>query len=345
MSAAEWSKRSEGVRVSRRAEGAETRSLKYAHAIREALAQELRRDERVLVFGEDVGPYGGVWGVLRGLHDEFGDRVFDTPISENLIVGMAVGLAIRGMRPVAELQYADFVFCAGDEVFLKCGTWRYAHGGAYDLPLVVRMASGGAGFGPEHSQCTEAYLMHTPGVHVAVPSTPADAKGLMTTAIRSADPVFFFEHKSLYGMAGEVPEGEHLVPFGEAKIRRSGNACTIVAWQEMLRRSLAAADLLAAEGIEVEIVDPVTLSPFDTATIVASVKKTGACVVVEEGPRTLGVGAEIGALLMESAFGWLDRPLVRLAVPDTPIPSAPHLAATLVPGVDDIVAAVKGLLV
>src|SRR5438105_8989279 len=190
--------------------------MKYAHAIREALADALRSDPTVVVFGEDVGPMGGVWGVLRGLHEEFGDRVFDTPISENLIVGMAVGMAMRGLRPVAELQYADFVFCAGDEVFLKAATWRYAHDGAFALPMVVRMASGGGGYGPEHSQCTEAYLMHTPGIRVAVPSTPADAKGLLTAAIRSDDPVLFLEHKMLYPMKGPVPEGEHVVPFGKA---------------------------------------------------------------------------------------------------------------------------------
>jgi pyruvate/2-oxoglutarate/acetoin dehydrogenase E1 component len=317
------------------------RELKYAHALREALAGELARDPNVVVFGEDVGPFGGVWGVLRGLHEEYVGRVFDTPISENLIVGMAVGMAIRGMRPVAELQYSDFVFCAGDEVFLKCGTWRYAHDGAFELPLVVRMASGGRGFGPEHSQCTEAYLMHTPGVRVVVPSTPADAKGLLTAAIRSNDPVFVFEHKSLYGMQGPVPEGEHVVELGTAVVRRPGGACTIVAWQDMLRRALAAADHLAAEGIDVEVLDPVTLNPFDVEALVASVSKTGRCVVVEEAPRTLGVGAEIGALLLEHAFWALDAPLIRLGIPDVPVPTAQHLVDALVPSVDDIVAAVR----
>lgn len=320
------------------------RRLRYSHAIREALAQELRRDENVVVFGEDVGPYGGIWAVLRGLHEEFGDRVFDTPISENLIVGMAVGMATRGLRPVAELQYADFVFCAGDEVFLKASTWRYAHDGAFALPMVVRMASGGSGYGPEHSQCTEAYLMHTPGIRVAVPSTPADAKGLMTTAIRSDDPVFFFEHKNLYTVSGPVPEGEHLTPFGVAAVRRPGDAVTVIAWQDMLRRALEAAERLAADGIEIEVVDPVTLSPLDTETILASVRKTGACVIVEEAPRTLGVGAELGAMLLEQAFDALDRPLVRLAMPDVPVPAAVHLADALVPTVDDIVAAITKLV-
>jgi pyruvate/2-oxoglutarate/acetoin dehydrogenase E1 component len=321
-----------------------TRELKYAHAIREALALELAADERVMVFGEDVGVNGGVWGVLRGLHEEFGDRVFDTPIAENLIVGMAVGMAMRGLRPVAELQYSDFVFCAGDEVFLKAATWRYAHGGGVDLPLVVRMACGGSGFGPEHSQCTEAYLMHTPGIRVAVPSTPADAKGLMTAAIRSDDPVFVLEHKLLYAMTGPVPEGEHVVPFGQAVVRRTGDAVTIVAWQDMLRRSLVAAERLAADGIEVEVLDPVTLNPFDVESLVRSVEKTGACIVVEEAPLTLGVGAEIGALLMEHAFGHLDRPLVRLAIPDVPVPTAPHLVDAVVPSVESVEAAVRRLV-
>jgi pyruvate dehydrogenase E1 component beta subunit len=321
------------------------RELRYAHAIKEALAEELRRDERVVVFGEDCGLYGGVWGALRGLHEEFGERrVFDTPISENLIVGMAVGMAMRGMRPVAELQYSDFVFCAGDEVFLKMATWRYAHGGAFELPMVVRMASGGGGFGPEHSQCTEAYLMHTPGLRVAVPSTPADAKGLLTAAIRSDDPVLFLEHKMLYPMKGPVPEGEHVVPFGKASVRRSGDAVTVVAWQDMLRRALEAADRLQTDGIEVEVVDPVTLSPFDADTIVESVSRTGACIVVEEAPRTLGVGAEIGAVLMEQAFGYLDKPLVRLAIPDVPTPTAPHLVDAIVPSVDRIESAVRTLV-
>jgi pyruvate/2-oxoglutarate/acetoin dehydrogenase E1 component len=318
--------------------------VKYAHAIREALAGALRSDPTVVVFGEDVGPMGGVWGVLRGVHEEFGDRVFDTPISENLIVGMAVGMALRGMRPIAELQYADFVFCAGDEVFLKAATWRYSHGGGGDLPMVVRMASGGSGFGPEHSQCTEAYLMHTPGLRVAVPSTPADAKGLLTVAIRGRDPVFFFEHKFLYGTTGPVPEGDYEVEFGRAKIRRAGTDLTIVAWQDMLRRAMAAAEKLAADGIEVEILDPVTLSPFDVDALVGSVEKTGGCLVVEEAPKTLGVGAEIGALLMERAFGYLDKPFARLAIPDVPTPTAPHLVDALVPSVEDIDQAVRGLL-
>lgn len=313
------------------------REMTYGEAIREALAEEMRRDPAVILYGEDVARFGGIFGVLGGLRQEFGERVFDTPISETAIVGAAVGAAMRGMRPVAELQFADFVFCAGDEIFLKAATWRYAHDGAVRLPLVVRAASGGFGFGPEHSQCPEAYIMHTPGLRLAVPSTPADAKGLLKTAIRSDDPVVFLEHKLLYGMSGNVPEGDGaLVPFGVAKVRRTGTALTIVAWQEMLRRALMAADQLAADGIEVEVIDPVTLNPFDWETLLASVRKTGGCLIVEEAYRTLGIGAEIGAVLMERAFGYLDKPLRRLAIPDVPIPTSFHLVDAVVPRIEDI---------
>jgi pyruvate dehydrogenase E1 component beta subunit len=320
-----------------------SRQITYGQAIREALAEEMRRDPTVILYGEDVAVFGGIFRVLAGLREEFGERVFDTPISENLIVGAAVGAAMAGLRPVAELQFADFVLCAADEVILKAGTWRYAHDGAFQLPLVIRAPSGGFGFGPEHSQCPEAYIMHSPGLRLAVPSTPADVKGLLKAAIRMNDPVVFFEHKLLYGMKGEVPDGDDIVEFGKAKVRREGSALTIVAWQEMLRRSLEAAERLAAEGVEVEVIDPVTLNPFDRDSIVRSVQKTGACMVVEEAYRTLGVGAEIGAMLMESAFGDLDRPFRRLAIPDVPIPTAPHLVDALVPRVDDIVQAAREL--
>lgn len=317
--------------------------MTYAAAINQALAEEMERDRDVILYGEDVAV--GIFGVTGGLRDRFGpERVFNTPISEPLIVGSAVGAAMMGLRPVAELQFADFIFTAGDEVFLKAGMWRFMHGGAYTLPLVVRAASGGAGFGPEHSACPEAYIMHSPGLLCAVPSTAADAKGLLKQAIRLDNPVIFFEHKSLYGSRDEVPDGEHLVPFGKAAVRREGNAVTIVAWQNMLRRALAAAERLASEGIEVEIIDPRTLNPFDKDTIVASVKKTGACMVVEEAYRTLGVGAEIAAILMEEALPYLDKPLKRLAIPDVPIATARHLVNAIVPTEDDIYDGVKELV-
>ena len=307
----------------------------YAQAINEALHEEMERDENVVLYGEDVSV--GIFGVTGGLAERFGpDRVFDTPISEPLIVGSGVGAAMMGMRPVVELQFADFIFTAGDEVFLKAGMWRFMHGGAFTIPLVIRTASGGAGFGPEHSACPEAFIMHAPGLLCAVPSTPEDAKGLLKEAIRLDNPVVFFEHKSLYGSRGEVPDGEYTTPFGQAVVRREGDALTIVAWQNMLRRALAAAERLSTEGIEVEIVDPRTLNPFDRDTIIESVKKTGACMVVEEGYRTLGVGAEIGAMLMEHALPYLDKPLRRLAIPDVPIATARHLAEYIVPSEDAI---------
>jgi pyruvate/2-oxoglutarate/acetoin dehydrogenase E1 component len=310
-------------------------TLTYGRAINAALAEELERDDRVVVYGEDVAM--GLFGATAGLRDRFGEqRVFNTPISEPLIVGSGVGAAMMGLRPVVELQFADFLFAAGDEVFLKAGMWRYMHGGAYTIPLVIRASSGGSGFGPEHSACPEAFVMHSPGLLCAVPSTPEDAKGLLKTAVRTDNPVMFFEHKSLYASRGEVPEEEYTTPFGQAAVRREGDAVTIVAWQRMLQYTLEAAERLAADGIEVEIIDPRTLNPFDMDTIVQSVEKTGACMVVEEAYRTLGVGAEIGARLMEQAFGYLEKPLKRLALPDVPAPTARHLMDAIVPSVDAI---------
>lgn len=319
-------------------------TLTYSQAINDALAEEMQRDENVILYGQDVAVWGGIFKVTDGLLEKFGpERVFDTPISESVMVGAGVGAASMGLRPVVELQFADFVITAGDEIFFKAGMWRYMHGGAHTIPLVVRAPSGGSGFGPEHSACPEAFIMHAPGLLCAVPSTPEDAKGLLKQAIRLDNPVIYFEHKLLYQMRGEVADGEVLTPFGQAVVRREGEAVTIVAWQDMLRRALAAAERLSQEGIEVEIVDPRTLNPFDRETIIESVKKTGACMVVEEAYRTLGVGAEIGALLVEEALPYLDKPFKRLAIPDVPIPTSQHLVDAIVPSVDDIYRAVKEL--
>ena len=317
-------------------------TLTYSQAINQALAEEMQRDVDVILYGQDVAVWGGIFNVTDGLLEKFGpDRVFDTPISESVMVGAGVGAASMGLRPVVELQFADFVITAGDEIFFKAGMWRYMHGGSHTIPLVVRAPSGGSGFGPEHSACPEAFIMHAPGLLCAVPSTPEDAKGLLKQAIRLNNPVIYFEHKLLYQMRGEVPDGEVLTPFGKAVVRREGEAVTIVAWQDMLRRALTAAERLSREGIEVEIVDPRTLNPFDRETIVESVKKTGACIVVEEAYRTLGVGAEIGAMLLEDALPYMDKPFKRLAIPDVPIPTSQHLVDAIVPGVDDIYQAVK----
>ncbi len=319
-------------------------TITYSQAINQALAEEMQRDEDVILYGQDVAVWGGIFKVTQGLLEKFGpDRVFDSPISENVMVGAGVGAASMGLRPVVELQFADFVITAGDEIFFKAGMWRYMHGGAHTIPLVVRGPSGGSGFGPEHSACPEAFIMHSPGLLCAVPSTPEDAKGLLKQAIRLDNPVIYFEHKLLYQTRGEVPDGDVTIPFGKAVVRRAGEAVTIVAWQDMLRRTLKAADRLSQEGIEVEIIDPRTLNPFDRDTIVESVKKTGACIVVEEAYRTLGVGAEIGAMLLEDALPYMDKPFKRLAIPDVPIPTSQHLVDAIVPSVDDIYQAVKEL--
>jgi pyruvate dehydrogenase E1 component beta subunit len=318
------------------------RTITYAKALNEALDEALSRDENVIVYGCDVGHWGGIFKITGGLQDKYGrERVFDTPISENVLVGAGVGAAIMGLRPVVELQFADFILTAGDEVFLKAGMWRFMHGGAFKVPMVLRLPSGATGAGPEHSTCPEAYIMHSPGLLCAVPSTVADAKGLLAEAIRTDNPVMFFEHRRLYQTRGEVDDDQPVPPFGKAAIRREGRHVTVVAWQLMLHRALAAADVLAADGIELEIIDPRTLAPFDFDTILTSVKKTGACMVVEEGYRRLGVGAEIGALLFEHALPYLDRPFRRLAIPDVPIASADALVERVLPSVEAIVAAAR----
>lgn len=318
--------------------------ISYAQAINQALTEEMERDENVILYGQDVAAWGGIFNVTAGLFARFGaDRVFDFPISENVLVGAGVGAAIMGLRPVAELQYADFLITAGDEILLKAAMWRFMHGGAFKVPLVVRLPSGSTGAGPEHSTCPEAYVMHSPGLLCAVPSTPADARGLLKQAIRDDNPVMYFEHRLLYQKKGEVPDDDECLPFGKAIVRRSGDAVTIVAWQLMLQRALKAADILEAEGIAVEIIDPRTLRPFDWDTILDSVKKTGACLVVEEGYRSLGVGAEIGAMLCERALTWLDRPFRRLA-PDVPIAATRALSDRVIPSTEAICEMVRRML-
>lgn len=320
------------------------RTITYSKALNEALDEALAEDEDVIIYGCDVGRWGGIFKITGGLQTKYGhDRVFDSPISENVLVGAGVGAAVMGLRPIVELQFADFLITAGDEVFFKAGMWRFMHGGAFKVPMVLRLPSGETGAGPEHSACPEAYVMHSPGLLCCVPSTPADAKGLLKLAIRSDNPVMFFEHRRLYQTRGEIDDAAPVAPFGKAAIRREGRHVTIVAWQMMLQRSLQAAETLAKEGIEVEIIDPRTLAPFDFETILTSVKKTGACLVVEEGYRRLGVGAEIGARLFEEALPYLDRPFRRLAIPDVPIASAPQLVDRIIPTVEQIVATVREL--
>jgi pyruvate/2-oxoglutarate/acetoin dehydrogenase E1 component len=321
--------------------------LGYARAINQAMAEEMRRDERVWMLGQDVGKMGGVFGVTRGIYDEFGAaRVRDTSLNETFIVGAAVGAALTGTIPIAELQFADFMLIAGDEVFHKMAKWRYMHGGKLSVPMVLRLPTGVlGGVGAEHSQSLEALGMHFPGLKVALPATPADAKGLLKTAIRDPNPVLFFEHKGMYRVKGPVPEDpEFLVPFGEAAVRREGDQLTVVATGLMVPRALEAAERLSADGIGMEVIDPRTLVPLDMETIVASVEKTGRALVVHEAVRTAGPGAEIAARIQEAAFFSLDAPVWRLGALDTPIPQSPDLEQLVIPSTDQIEQAARELL-
>jgi pyruvate/2-oxoglutarate/acetoin dehydrogenase E1 component len=274
-------------------EATRTREITYVEAIREALLEEMERDERVFVMGQDVGAYGGLFGATAGLQERFGNkRCFDTPISETFITGGGVGAAITGLRPVVELQFADFVAIAMDEIYDKAAKWRYMHGGLFKVPLVIRAAEGAmGGAGPEHSQCPEALFWSAAGLYVLTPSTPADAKGLLKSAIRDDNPVLFLEHKALVNTTGQVPEGEHLVPIGEADIKREGTDVTVVAWSNMVLRALEAAETLESEGISVEVVDPRGIRPLDKETILSSVEKTGRVVLAHEAPKPGGPGS------------------------------------------------------
>jgi pyruvate dehydrogenase E1 component beta subunit len=322
-------------------------TINYAWAINHALAEEMRRDERVWIMGQDVGRMGGVFGVTRGLFDEFGpNRVRDTTINETFIVGGAAGAAMTGTVPVVELQFADFLYIAADELFHKLAKWRYVHGGKLSLPVVVRLPTGVVGgAGAEHSQSLEAVAMHTPGLKVVLPSNPADAKGLLKTAIRDPNPVLFFEHKGLYRVKGEVPDGEdQLVPFGQAAVVRSGETATVIATGLMVGRALEAAEKLAGEGIELEVIDPRTLVPLDMETIVKSVERTSRALVVHEAVRTGGAGAEIAARIQEEAFFALDAPVWRLGAIDTPLPQDPELEQLCIPSASDIESAARELV-
>ena len=321
--------------------------INYSMAINHAMAEEMRRDDRVWLLGQDVGRMGGVFGVTRGLFEEFGPlRVRDTAINETFIVGAAAGAAMTGTIPIAELQFADFMFVAADEVFGKLAKWRYMHGGKLSLPAVVRVPTGLlGGVGAEHSQSLEALCMHVPGLKVVLPSTPADAKGLLKTAIRDPNPVMFFEHKGLYRVKGEVPDDpEFLIPFGLAAIRRRGSALTVVATGMMVDRTLSAAEMLSSEGHEVEVIDPRTLVPLDMDTILESVQRTGRAMVVQEAVTTAGAAAEIASRIHEELFFALDAPVWRLGAIDSPIPQDPILEQLCVPQVEGIASAMRELI-
>ena len=322
------------------------RELTYLEAIREALAEEMRRDAKVFVLGEDVGVYGGAFGVTQGLHEEFGDmRVVDTPISESAIVGISVGAALRGYRPVAEMQFADFISCAFDQIVNQAATLRYRYGGRAALPIVVRAPSGGnVGGGLYHSQNPEAWFVHRPGLKVVAPSTAWDAKGLLKAAIRDDNPVVYFEHKYLYRRAkGPVPEGDEIVPIGQASIRREGGDATLITYGAMVAPALEAADRLAKEGVEVEVIDLRTLQPFDKSAILASVEKTSRVLIVHEDVKTLGIGAELSAVVVEERFEHLDAPVMRLTYPDTHCPFSQILEASNLPDADKMADALRRL--
>jgi 2-oxoisovalerate dehydrogenase E1 component beta subunit len=322
------------------------KELSYLEAIREALAEEMRRDAKVFVLGEDVGAYGGAFGVTQGLYEEFGEmRVIDTPISESAIIGVSIGASQRGYRPVAEMQFADFISCGFDQIVNQAATLRYRYGGRAAVPIVVRAPSGGnVGGGLYHSQNPEAWFVHRPGLKVVAPSTAWDAKGLLKAAIRDDNPVIYFEHKYLYRRAkGPVPEGDEVVPIGAAAVRRDGTDITLVTYGAMVAPSLEAADRLAGEGVEVEVIDLRTLLPFDKPAIFQSVEKTSRALIVHEDVKTLGIGAELSAVLMEERFEHLDAPVMRVTAPDTHAPFSQVLEAAILPNADTITDALRRL--
>jgi len=317
----------------------------YGQAIGDAMKEEMRRDEAVVLFGEDVAEFGNIFGLTRGMVEEFGkQRVRNTPISETAIVGSAIGAAVTGLRPCAELMYSDFTMVAFSELFHCCGKWRYMHGPEYKLPLVIRSAMGSSfGAGAEHSNCVESLFMHAPGLIIASPSTAYDAKGLLKEAIRSDNPVLFFEHKQLYQVKEEIPDEEYTIPFGVADVKRRGTDVTIIAVGLMVRRALEAAEKLKEEGIDAEVIDPRTLAPFDKDTVFESIRKTHRVLVAEESNKTAGIGAELAALIQEEQYDELDGPVVRVAALDVPIPYNIALERFAIPDAEDIASAVRAM--
>lgn len=319
---------------------------KYAVAIRDVIAEEMRSDPSIFVLGEDIGPQGGIFGCTRGLLDEFGEnRIIDTPISEAGFTGVGIGAALTGMRPIIEFMYMDFTYEAMDQILNQAAKLRYMYGGKATLPLVIRGQQGiGRGNAGTHSQSVEAFFTHIPGLKVVQPSGARDAAGLLRTAIRDNNPIMFFEHKALYANSEEVPDDtDFSIPFGVADVKREGGDVTIIATSLMVNRALEAADILAKDGIQAEVVDPRTILPLDMDTINASVRKTGRAVVVHEAHKTNGVGAEIASRIMEESFKYLDAPVTRLGAKACTLPFNLALENAVVPGVDDIVAAAQNI--
>jgi pyruvate dehydrogenase E1 component beta subunit len=321
------------------------KELRMQEALRETLRYEMARDERVFVMGEDVALFGGAYGVTRGLLQEFGEsRVLDTPISEAGMIGLAVGAAINGMRPVVEIQFADLLPLAMDQLASHAARYHYMTGGRINVPLVVRTKfATRSGGGPSHSSCNHGAFIHFPGLKIIMPTTPADAKGLLLSAIRDLNPVLCFESHYLYGVRGPVPEGEYLVPIGKAVVRRAGKDLTIVTCGGMVLKADAAADLLKQKGIDIEIVDLRSLAPLDKETILRSTAKTKRAIVLDEGPMIGGLSAEIAAMIQENLFSDLKGPVVRVGAQPIPPPHSPPLIEAMIPDVDQIVDAVMRL--
>jgi pyruvate dehydrogenase E1 component beta subunit len=319
--------------------------MDFGEALNLALREEMRRDGRVYVIGEDI-ELGVPFGVTRGLLEEFGPaRVRNAPISEAAIVGSALGAAMTGLVPVVDMHFADFVTCAMDEVANQIAKSRYMFGGQVDCPLTLRMPYGiGRSAGGHHSNSVEAWFLNVPGLKVCIPSTPADARGLLKTAIRDPDPVLLFEHRGLYRVVGEVPEAETLVPLGRADVKRAGRDVTVVATARLVGEALQAAERLAAEGVSVEVLDPRSLVPLDREALAASVRRTHRVVIAEEGPLRGGAGAWLAWVVMEDSFDELDAPIARVAAPNVPVPFSPPLEAAVTPGAAQVIAAVRRVL-
>ncbi|HSQ27686.1 MAG TPA: alpha-ketoacid dehydrogenase subunit beta [Anaerolineales bacterium] len=315
-------------------------------AISQALWEEMERDPDVFIMGEEVGVWGGTYAVTKGFYDHFGgERVRDTPIAEAAIIGGAIGAALTGLRPVAELMTINFAFSAMDHIVNEAAKLHYMFGGQFVLPMVIRtVGGGGRQLGATHSQTPDAIFAHFPGLKVVAPGTPEDAKGLLKSAIRSDDPILFIEHATLYQVRGEVPEEDYTIPIGKSKVQRQGRDVTIVTYSKMLEVSTKAADILAKEGIEVEIVDLRSLRPLDMDPVLESFKKTNRAVVVEEGWRSYGVGSEVTSRIYEEAFDYVDAPIKRVAQKEVPLPYNRNLEQMALPQVEDVVNAVKEVL-
>jgi len=322
------------------------REITFREALTEALRQNLERDESIFLMGEDIGYYGGIFQVTPGLMDQFGeDRVMDMPISESAIIGGGIGAAINGMRPIVEIMNIDFTPVCMDQIVNQAAKMHYMFGGQVKIPLVIRMSCGaGRGAAAQHSQSLHALFMHIPGLKIAIPSDPYDAKGLLNTAIQDDNPVVFIEDKMLYNMKGPVPEDYYTVPFGQAAIRREGRDATVVATFRMVHKALHVAEELSQNGVDLEVIDPRTLCPLDKATFIESIKKTGKLITVDEGNRTNGFGSEIAALVGEEAIEYLEAPILRVAAPMVPVPYGPSLEKFYIPDENNIKEAVERVM-